>query len=106
MDKRQHTRVAVQFRSHFSAKSPMVAGEGTLRDLSPGGCRVMSSVSVTVGAELECCIFLEDEGNPLIIDGATVRWIRLQEFGLAFTKIRPAIQRQISQLCRRRAPLD
>jgi len=83
----------------------MVAGEGELRDLSPGGCRVASSVAVPVGAELECCIFPEAEGNPFIVEGATVRWIRPLEFGLAFTKIRPGVQRQIAELCRKRAPL-
>jgi hypothetical protein len=105
MDKRQHVRVNVQFRSHFSSKSRMVAGEGELRDLSPGGCRIASSVAVPVGAELECCIFPEAEGNPFIIDGATICWIRPLEFGLAFTKIRPGVQRQITELCRKRAPL-
>ena len=105
MEKRQHVRVLVQFRTDFSSKSQMVVGEGELRDLSPGGCRVASPVAVSVGAELECCIFPEAEGNPFIIEGATVRWIRSKEFGLAFTKIRPGIQRQIRELCRKRAPL-
>src|SRR5437773_6361721 len=64
MDKRQYVRVSVQFRGHFSSKSRMVAGEGELRDLSPGGCRVASPVAVSVGDELEFCIFPEAEGNP------------------------------------------
>ena len=100
MDKRQHVRVSVQFRSHFSSKSRMVAGEGELRDLSPGGCRVASPVAVSVGDELEFCIFPEAGGNPFIIEGATVRWIRPLEFGLAFTKIGPGVQQLIRQLCR------
>ena len=36
---------------------------------------------------------------------ATVRWIRHREFGLAFTKVRPSVQRQIAQVCRKVAPL-
>jgi len=104
-DTRRHVRVAVRLQSHFSSKGRRVAGEGELRDLSPGGCRVMSLVAVPVGAELECCIFSQDAGNPFTIDGATVRWSRPQEFGLAFTKVRPGVQRQISQLCRTRTPL-
>jgi hypothetical protein len=78
----------------------MVAGEGELRDLSPGGCRVASPVAVSVGAELEFRIFPEAEGNPFIIEGATVRWIRPLEFGLAFTKIGPGVEQLIRQLCR------
>ena len=104
-DTRRHVRVAVRLQSHFSSKSRKVAGEGELQDLSPGGCRVTSLVAVPVGAELECCIFSQDAGNPFTIEGATVRWSRPQEFGLAFTKVRPGVQRQITQLCRARTPL-
>ena len=104
-DTRRHVRVAVRLQSHFSSKGRRLTGEGELRDLSPGGCRVTSLVAVPVGAELECCIFSQDAGNPFTIDGATVRWSRPQEFGLAFTKVRPGVQRQISQLCRTRTPL-
>jgi tetratricopeptide (TPR) repeat protein len=104
-DTRRHVRVAVRLQSHFLSKSRKVAGEGELQDLSPGGCRVKSLVAVPVGAELECCIFSQDVGNPFTIEGATVRWSRPQEFGLAFTKVRPGVQRQITQLCRARTPL-
>lgn len=104
-DTRRHVRVAVRLQSHFSSKGRKLAGEGELQDLSPGGCRVTSLVAVPVGAELECCIFSQDAGNPFTIEGATVRWSRPQEFGLAFTKVRPGVQRQITQLCRARTPL-
>jgi hypothetical protein len=99
-DARRHPRVPVRLRSHFSQKGRTVSGEGELRDLSPWGCRVRSAVAVPIGADLECCIFPQDAGNPFIIDGATVRWISPQEFGLAFTNVRPGVQRKIAQLCR------
>jgi len=57
-----------------------------------------------VGAELECCIVPQDAVNPFTVEGATVRWSRAQEFGLAFTKVRPGVQRQIAQLCGRQTP--
>ena len=105
MEKRQYARVPVRLRSHFSSKSRAVTGEGELRDLSPGGCRVASLVAIPVGAELECCIFPQDGIHPFTIEGALVRWSRPQEFGLAFTKVRPGVQQQIANLCRRRLPL-
>lgn len=83
-----------------------MTGDGELRDLSLGGCRVRSLVAVPVGVELECSIFSQDAGNPFTIEGATVRWSGPQEFGLAFTRVRPGVQRQITQLCRARAPLE
>jgi tetratricopeptide (TPR) repeat protein len=104
-DTRRHVRVAVRLQGHFSSKGRRMAGDGELRDLSPGGCRVTSLVAVPVGAELECCIFSQDARNPFTIESATVRWSRPQEFGLAFTKVRPGVQRQIAQLCRERMPL-
>ena len=81
----------------------MVGGEGELRDLSPWGCRMTSTVAVPVGAQVQCCIFPKGRGNPYIIEGATVRWISRQEFGLAFTKVHPGVQQQIAQLCRAQA---
>ena len=102
----EHSRDSVQFRSHFSSKNRMVAGDGELKDLSPGGCRVASPVAVQGGAELKFCIFPADEDNPIIVDAATVRWARDGEFGLAFTQMCPAVQQQLIQLGRRRAPLS
>jgi tetratricopeptide (TPR) repeat protein len=99
LDKRQHRRVVVHLASRFSSKERTVAGEGEVRDLSPGGCRVTSPITVPVGAELECYIFPQDAGNPLTVEGATVRWSHSWEFGLAFTKVQPEVQRQIAQLC-------
>ena len=103
-NRRRHIRVLVKFRTSFSAKKHMVAGEGEIRDLSPGGCRVSSAVAVPLGTELECCVFPpEGEGNPLILDGTTVRWTGPKEFGLEFTNVRLAVQRQVAQLLRQPA---
>ena len=55
-NQRKHERVHVQFRSHFSMKGKMLAGDGDLTDLSPGGCRIISPVEVLVGSEVELCI--------------------------------------------------
>jgi tetratricopeptide (TPR) repeat protein len=96
---RQHVRVVIQGRSQFTSKSQKMRGEGQLRDLSPGGCRVTSSIPVPVGTELICWIFPKDQGQPVAIEGATVRWSRAREFGLAFTHIQPAAQQLLSQLC-------
>lgn len=105
LDKRRDPRIPIRLRSHFSSKNRTVVGDGELRDLSLRGCRVTSPVSVPVGAQLECCIFPQDDGYPFTIEGATVRWSHAEEFGLAFTNVRPNVQRQIAQLCRVRMPV-
>ena len=96
---RRHARVPVRLRSQFSADGRTVGGEGELRDLSPWGCRMTSTVAVPIGADLKCRIFPKGAGSPFVIDGATVRWISREEFGLAFTKVHPGVQQQIEQLC-------
>ena len=102
-NQRKHERVHVQFRSHFSMTGKMLAGGGDLTDLSPGGCRILTPVQVLVGAEVELCIFPGDSANPILIDGATVRWCRPNEFGLSFTKIRVPVQRQLTDVWRKLA---
>lgn len=105
-EQRRHPRVRVQFRSHFSSKNKMVAGEGDLQDLSQAGCRIKSQATASAGSDLELCIFIDGDENPLVIDVASVRWVRSDEFGLSFTQVRPPVQRRISDLCRKLAPLD
>ncbi|MBA5875952.1 MAG: hypothetical protein GDA66_15570 [Nitrospira sp. CR1.2] len=102
-NQRKHERVRVQFRSHFSMKGKMLAGDGDLTDLSPGGCRIISSVPVSVGAEVELCIFPGESANPILIDAATVRWCQPNEFGLSITKIRVPVQRQLTDVWRKLA---
>ena len=96
---RRHTRVGMRCRSQFASSSQTLAGEGELRDLSPGGCRLKSSIKVPVGAKLVCWIFPQNGVEPLTIEGATVRWSHAQEFGLAFTQLPPKVERQIARLC-------
>jgi tetratricopeptide (TPR) repeat protein len=103
-EKRRHGRVAVQLLSQFSSKSQIVAGEGELRDLSPWGCRISSPVGMPLGTTLECWIYPQG-GNPFTVEEATVQWSRPREFGLAFTKLRPSVQRQIADMCKKLAPL-
>lgn len=107
LNKRKHVRVRVQFRSHFSikgkGKGKMVGGDGDLKDLSPGGCRVASLISVQPGTELEVCIFPGDDSNPIMIDGAVVRWVQPSEFGLSFVNIRAPFLRRLTEVWRKLA---
>jgi len=103
-EKRRHGRVTVQLSSQFSSKSQIVGGEGELRDLSPSGCRISSPVGVPLGTTLECWIYPQ-EGHPFTVEEATVQWSGHREFGLAFTKMRPSVQRQIADMCRKIAPI-
>lgn len=100
VEHRRCERVPIRLPSSFAAKGRMVAGKGEVCDLSPWGCRISSAVSVPIGTDVQCCIFSGRSGDALMIEGATVRWIGPREFGLAFTKISPAVQEQLIRLCR------
>lgn len=77
-----------------------------MQDLSQAGCRIKSQIVAVAGSELELCVFIDGDENPLVIDVASVRWVRSDEFGLSFTQVRPPVQRRIAELCRKLAPLD
>jgi hypothetical protein len=64
---------------------------------------VASSTAFPVGADLQCCIFPQNSTTAFVIEGATVRWIGLKEFGVSFTSVRPIVQQQIAQLCQTQA---
>jgi tetratricopeptide (TPR) repeat protein len=98
---RRYQRVGIRCRSQFASSSQALAGEAELRDLSPGGCRLKSSILVPVGARIVCWIFPRNGLEPLTIEGATVRWSHAQEFGVAFAKLSPQVERQIARLCAR-----
>jgi tetratricopeptide (TPR) repeat protein len=103
-ERRRQGRIAVQMLSQFSSKTPIVAGEGEIRDLSASGCRITSPVRVPLGTAVECWIYPQN-GHPFAVEEATVRWNGHREFGLVFTKVRPSVQRQITDMCRKLAPL-
>jgi tetratricopeptide (TPR) repeat protein len=104
VERRRQGRMAVQMLSQFSSKTPIVAGEGEIRDLSASGCRITSPVRVPLGTAVECWIYPQN-GHPFAVEEATVRWNGHREFGLVFTKVRPSVQRQITDMCRKLTPL-
>jgi len=63
---------------------------------------MISSTGVLLGAELELCVFPGDEAHPCTIEAATVCWVWNQEFGVAFSKIRAGVQREVRLLWRKR----
>ena len=56
-------------------------------DLSAGGCRMESPVTVEPGVSFELRIYAPDIEWPLMIEGANVQWVNGQTFGLAFFRI-------------------
>ena len=98
-DRRATPRFRVQFRTTFSASSKL-EGAGNMLDLSLGGCRIESPLTVEPGVSLELRIFAPDIGWPILIEAGRVQWVSGQTFGLAFSRITELEQQRLGQVIR------
>ncbi len=96
-DRRATPRFRVQFRTTFSGPTKL-EGTGIMLDLSTGGCRVESSVTLAPGLSLELRIYVPDQEWPLMIERANVQWVGGQVFGLAFFRISDSEQQRLGQV--------
>jgi hypothetical protein len=96
-ERRATPRLRVQFRTTFSG-STKLEGMGSMLDLSTGGCRIESPVTVEPGFSLELRIHVPDLDWPLMIETASVQWVSGQIFGLAFFRITETEQERLGQL--------
>lgn len=93
MERRNDPRFPIHWRMVFSGA--LVAGEGTVTNLSMRGCAVESHMPVPSGTELELCALIPDDDCPWTPEKAVVRWSFLRKFGLEFTRIRPEEQERL-----------
>ena len=84
-ERRTQPRFTTQFRSTFSGRKQ--EGQGRTLDLSAGGCKIESDVSVVVGDQFECRLHIPGLDWPLRVDEAIVRWVEGPTFGIGFTRI-------------------
>lgn len=96
-DRRTTPRFRVQFRTTFSS-APALDGTGIILDLSAGGCRVESALSLMPGLALELRIYASGLEWPLMIEVATVQWVSGQTFGLAFFRITESERQRLEQV--------
>ncbi|TLY15390.1 MAG: PilZ domain-containing protein [Nitrospirae bacterium] len=97
-DRRKAPRFMVHFRSSLATEHERVVGEGIVTDLATGGCRIESQMSVAKGSHLELRIYVPGFSHPTIIEGAPVRWVREEEFGVEFIRLTRGAQTRIRQI--------
>ena len=90
-------RLRVQFRTTFSS-STMMEGTGVMLDLSTGGCRIESPFIMVPGFSVELRIHVPDLDWPLMIEAASVQWVRGETFGLAFFRITETERQRLGQV--------
>ncbi len=74
--------------------------EARVIDLSAGGCSASCSEPVKSGMQFRLSLFLADQRWPVRIDGAVVRWVSGDQFGLEFFQLQPSIQERIRRYVR------
>ena len=86
----QPQRFTLRTYSRFPAQMSMMylgpdfAGQGMVRELSRVGCRAFGNYPVVSGDTLSIRISLPTHPKPLVIDQATVQWVKGLEYGVAF----------------------
>ena len=73
-------------------------GEGTARDVSKHGCRVVSDTQPAVGLECEVWLFSADFEWPLKVEKAVVRWTGTGAFGVEFLAVGAAQRERLRRL--------
>ena len=96
-ERRAMPRLRVQFRTTFAGASQL-EGLGLMHDLSLGGCRIESPVTVVPGFSLELRIHVPELEWPIMIDAASVQWVSGLMFGLAFFRLRKTEQQRLEQV--------
>ena len=96
MERRRAARFPVQFTLDFLG--PHAAGDGTVSDLSVGGCQVDTKASVYIGMYLPVRLYLAGQETPLKVDQAVVRWAMKEKHGLEFMCLWPEEQARLRDL--------
>lgn len=74
-----------------------IAGEGTVTNLSEGGCAIASPVEVPEKGYAAAIIRAPGLSGPIVIELARIRWRTQQEFGLEFRIVTESARRMIHQ---------
>jgi PilZ domain-containing protein len=87
---KQNKRFTIRIYSRFPVQISMMylgqdfAGQGMVRELSRVGCRILGNDPMVSGKTMSVRISLPTCQTPLVIEQATVKWVKGLEFGMAF----------------------
>jgi c-di-GMP-binding flagellar brake protein YcgR len=95
---RQYPRIPVELQAFFSSTSHAGIREGTIFDLSVGGCAVTSTAPVRPGSAVRLLIRAANFGSPITIESASVRWSEHGEFGVEFLGVSEIDENRLRRL--------
>jgi hypothetical protein len=98
MQERKHLRFAVQRPVSF--RGDLVAGTGTILNISRQGCAIVSDTVADPDAYLQLKVQLLEEEDPVQVDLAAVRWSSAKRFGVEFIKMHHEVGERLRQFVR------
>ena len=75
-----------------------IIGEGIIKDLSLSGSYITGNVAVSIGAVIALQIFIPGDPEPLLIDRATVKWVKDSDFGVDFDISQSEVTERIAKI--------
>ena len=73
-------------------------GKGIVTNLSQSGMRVQGDHGVELGLDLALRVRFANDGPPIEIERATVRWVDVYDFGLDLVRVSPLAAKYIARL--------
>ena len=95
---REHPRIPVDLRVLFSTSDQTDVRQGTMFDISAGGCAVTSTASMSPGTGVTLLIHATDLAASITVHSATVRWVKQEEFGVEFLYLTDLDQNRLQRL--------
>jgi c-di-GMP-binding flagellar brake protein YcgR len=83
-DRREYSRMEREFPITFSGEG--IAGDGTLLNISMGGCSFVSSVDLPVGLMMRLGLLIAADTPPVTVDAAVVRHTGKRAAGVEFVR--------------------
>ena len=108
IERRKHPRIFAPSGALFSFKRLVALveieehteGEGTLVDLSLGGCRLLSDIPLKIGERHHLILQVSKKIRPIVVEAAVVRWTHESAYGLKFTSIQSIHESHLRELLR------
>jgi hypothetical protein len=75
-----------------------IVGEGIIKDISLSGSYITGNAAVSIGSVIALQIFVPGDPEPLLIDRATVKWVKGSDFGVDFDSSQPQVTERIAKI--------
>jgi c-di-GMP-binding flagellar brake protein YcgR len=103
---RKHPRIFTPSGALFSLKRLISSaqseehteGEGTLLELSLGGCRLLSDIPLEIGERYNLILQVTKKSCPILVEAAVVRWTKESTYGLKFTSLQSIHESHLREL--------